>query len=656
MQVKRCGLDEISKDAFKNKFVTNSKKLLEAFKKRENQGTTGFEDGIAIPHARIPEIKKPVVYVARIEKGVDWKSLDNKETTTAIGLLVPEDENAGSNHMEILSHVAGLLIKKENKKIFKAGTLAQVKKIITQKNSRKVVSGDKWDFVCISTCPTGVAHTNMAAEAMEEYGLKHNLKIKVERQGASGAVNQLTELDIKNAKYVVVASSRPADGLERFAGKKVLHVPVAAPIKNAAKVFEQAKKEAKVQAESGKSTAKRAMSSTGGAKPLQALMNGISYMIPFVVVGGILIALSLGIGGKFVSGKGLKVAPHSFWEALSNVGVGGFTLMIPILAGFIASALGGRSAIAPAMIVAHIVGNSDGQIFNWHDMHFGGFKHSAKLGFLGSIAVGFFVGYFIKGWRLTIGEKMPKVLKPVEPIIFIPLIITTTTWAVFSFFISVPLYYVALGLNLGLNELIKRDLLFIVALIMGAMISFDMGGPLNKIAFLFAGSMIAQGKPVVMGAAAAAIAIPPMGMGLAVLFGRLFKNSAFDENDKGNAISALLMSLVGITEGAIPFAVKYPKQAIAANVIGGAIGAALASLFLITDQAMHGGPIVYLVGAIGKDGITNYAWGLFFLLSIWIGALITAILMNIFMKFDVAKPFRFVFKKTVGRINYKWKK
>ncbi|TCG10648.1 PTS fructose transporter subunit IIABC [Mycoplasma todarodis] len=638
-------LEAITKDALKQGYVSSDEKVLEAFLSREKEGTTGFEAGISMPHARVEEIKETVIYIARNSKGVDWPSLDGEMTTCAIAMLVEGGDNAGDEHMQILSKVASALMHEENIDIFKKGTLAKIKglfkeeKKVETKTEGKV---DKYDFVCISTCPTGVAHTNMAAEAMEKYALENNLSVKVERQGATGPVNQLTKEDIEKADYVVVASSRLADGLDRFDGKKVFHCKVVEPIRSTEKVFNKARKEAKVQKESRKSTAKKAMGS-GGASPMQALMNGISYMIPFVVAGGILIALSLGFGGTVVNGKGLQVAPHTFWDALLNVGVGGFKLMIPILAGFIASAIAGRSAFAPAMIVSFVVGNSGDQLFDWKAMEFG--VTGGQLGFLGAIAVGFFVGYFVKLWQKTIGMKMPKVLKPVEPIIFIPLLITFLTWLVFSFFIYVPIYWLSRGLNEGVTILIKHDLLFLAALILGAMIGFDMGGPVNKIAFLLGGAMIVQGKPEVMGAVAAAIAVPPLGMGLAVVLGKLFRNKQWDEQDKGNATSAILMSIVGITEGAIPFAVKYPKQAIAANMIGSAIGAAVAALFMITDNAQHGGPIVYIVGAIGKGGVTNYVWGLFFLLSILIGGITTAVLMNIFMKYNLGKPFQFIWGK-----------
>ncbi len=649
-------LDAISKDALKNKFASKAKPLFEAFKAREKTGTTGFEDGIAIPHARVPEIKETVVYVARIKGGVNWPSIDGKKTTTAVGLLVPGGKGAGNAHMDLLSNVASKLMHEKNKEIFKKGTTKKIEDLLkTSKKAVKTKSTNKFDFVCISTCPTGVAHTNMAAEAMEKWAQENNKSIKVERQGAQGAVNPLTKEDIAKADYVVVASSRMADGLERFDGKKVLHVPVAAPIKSSEAVFKKAIKEAKIQKESRKTTAKRAMTS-GGATPMQALMNGISYMIPFVVVAGILVAISLAAGGHLVKGKGLEIAPNTFWSALNKLGGAGFALMVPILAGFIASALAGRSAMAPAMIVAFVVGNSSYTLFDWQHLHFG--MQNAKLGFLGAIFVGFFIGYIVKGWNLTIGAKMPKALKPIEPILLIPIIISVVSWVMFSFFFYVPIYWMAKGLSLGLTGLINHNLLFIAAIIIGSMIAFDMGGPFNKLAFLFAGGMIQAGHPEVMGVAAAAIAVPPMGMAIAVGISKLFKNNIFDDADKGNAISAGLMSIVGITEGAIPFAVKYPKQAIAANVIGGATAAAVASLFTIGDAAMHGGPIVYLIGAIGhvKNGavVTSYAWGLFFLMSILVGAITTGVLMNIFMKFDVAKPFRFVFKNTLGKI--KWKK
>lgn len=634
-------LNDIAKAAVKQGVTTSPEKLVEAFLKREAEGTTGFENEIAIPHARIKEIVSSAIIIARNKNGVEWPSLDGKKTTTAISLCIEGNESAGNEHMRVLSAVASLLISEENANVFKNGKAQEIEDLVDAKlnESQEPVAaptGKGFDIVAISTCPTGVAHTNMAAEAMIEEAKKQGLSIKVERQAAEGIVNGLTEDDIKNARVVVLAAGKQIEGTERFVNKKVWKVDVAAPIKSAKKVFADAFEKAEVMKPTRRDTAKQAMSSDGGAKPMQALMNGVSYMIPFVIVGGILIALALGIGGhKSATGGGLETTPGSFWDAVLGVGAVGFTIMIPILGGFIASAIAGRAALAPGMIISFVIGNQDGQLFNWEKLEFGHFDESAKLGFLGAIAAGFLVGYLVKLWRATLSPRMPKMLKPVEPIIFIPMVMVIVGWAFFAFAGYLPLYYISWGLNKGVTYLIDNNLFVLAAIILGAMVAFDMGGPVNKIAFLIGGGFISQGKPEVMGAVAAAIAVPPLGTGLGVLFGKyVFKKSdRFDDQDRGNAISAIFMSMVGITEGAIPFAVKYPKQVIIANVLGGAIGAGLAAVFSITDNAQHGGAIVYILGAVGKDGLTNYLWGLFFLASIAIGGLATAFTMN--LMFDV---------------------
>ena len=394
-----------------------------------------------------------------------------------------------------------------------------------------------------------------------------------------------------------------------------------------------------------RTTLKQAFGS-GGATFMQALMNGVSYMIPFVIVGGIFLAVSLGIGGSVsAKGGGLVIPKDSFWYAINKIGSVGFTLMIAILGGFIASAIGGRAALAPAMIVSFAVGNpldainsnSGSVFFNYQTLGFGGFDHNAALGFLGSIAAGLLIGYAVKLWNVLVSPHIHKNIKPIEPIIIIPILMVLAAWALFAFVLYLPLYWTSYGLNVGIKYLIAKNLFFIAALILGGMIAFDMGGPINKIAFLLGASLITSGQPQVMGCIAAAIAVPPLGTGLAVVTRKLWRIKTYDKEDEGNAVSAIFMSLVGITEGAIPFAVKYPKQVIISNVIGGAIGAAVAALFQISDNAAHGGFIVYIVGAIGKNGLSNYLWGLFFVMSIIIGALVTATVMTLLIKYSEIK-------------------
>lgn len=360
-------LRSIAQESQKDKISQKQDVVFKKLKQREEQFTTGFQDGLSIPHARDKSILSPIIYIVRNKQKVDWQSMDKKPVDVSIAILLPDDTKAGDIHMDILQNISKYLMNNKKTTLFKTGTLAKInQEIFAQaKNKPKQANNKKgYDFVAVTSCPTGVAHTNMAAEALITFAKENNLNIKVERQGAQGFVDKLSSEDVKNAKLVIIATARQIDEKERFSGKKVYETGVAAPIKSAKDVYDKAKAKGKVLAVSSRrETAKKAFGS-GGATPMQALMSGVSYMIPFVIVGGILIALALGIGGRVVTGQGLQVEPNSFWDAMLNVGVGGFTLMIPILAGFIAAAIGGRSALAPAMIIGFIVGNQDGQLFN----------------------------------------------------------------------------------------------------------------------------------------------------------------------------------------------------------------------------------------------------------------------------------------------------
>ncbi len=348
--------------------------------------------------------------------------------------------------------------------------------------------------------------------------------------------------------------------------------------------------------------------------------------------------------------------------------------MIPILGGYIANSIGGRSAIAPTMILSMVIGNGSGDyvgpngqkwtdmvLYNWKAGTFGHFSQDnpAHAGFFGAIAIGFLIGYGVKYWYHIV--KMPAVMKPIEPIIIIPILFTLVGWLFFSFFGYWPLYQLSTGIKSGIEHLISHNLLFLVGLVLGAMVAFDMGGPINKVAFLLGASYIGKGQPEIMGMVAAAIAVPPLGNGLGTLVGRFVFRLKFDKEDESNATAALGMGMFGITEGAIPFAVKYPKFIIA-NVIGGSIASAIAAMFMFGDNAAHGGPIVYFVGAIGHAvssgnplkpyiAATAYGYGLLYLLTILIGSCVTAALIIMFKYLDDRKAKRKASDSSVTEID-----
>lgn len=454
-------------------------------------------------------------------------------------------------------------------------------------------------IIGVTKCPTGIAHTYMAAEKLERAGKSLGLDVKIETQGSQGTENVLTAEDIKKADYVLISADVAIDEKDRFNGKKVLSIPIKNSIKDPEGVLKSLPETAKLQG--GEKVAEKQENSTDFVRQL---MNGASHMIPFVVVGGLLIALALAIGGEATT-KGM-VINSIFWQKVSAIGAEAFSLMYPILAGFIAYAISGRAALAPAMISAMVAVNPD--ILGT----------SAGTGFLGCIVCGFAAGYLVK-WMNS--WNVPKAIKPVMPIFVIPLIGTGIIATAFILILGTPIAWLMEALNNLLTILSSNPATAIpLGIVLGAMIAVDMGGPVNKVAFLFGVASITAGNPEIMGIVAAAIPVPPLAVGLATFIGK----KEFNEEEKGSGLSAFLMGLIGITEGALPFASADPKRVIPSIIIGSAVAGAIASVFGITDVVPHGGPIVGLLGA------TNNL--LLFLLCIAIGTVVSALLIVSFKR------------------------
>lgn len=460
-------------------------------------------------------------------------------------------------------------------------------------------------IVGVTKCPVGVAHTYMAAEKLEIEAKKLGYQVKIETQGSAGVENVITANDVKEADYVIIAADVEIDDKERFAGKKVLEVPIKAVLKNPDDVFKQML-EAKVM--KGNKNDNSQDKASGKSSGIKQLMNGVSHMIPFVVVGGLFIALALAIGGT-AGATGMAVEPGSFWDRMLQVGVIGFNLMIPILAGFIAFSIAGRAALAPAMICAQVA-NSAAIL---------GTK--AGTGFLGAILVGFMAGYLVK-WMNT--WNVPKSLRAIMPIFVIPIIGVGVISAALILVLGAPISWLMTGLETMLNTLAANpSTSIILGIILGAMVGVDMGGPVNKVAFLFGVASIAAGNPLIMGAVACAIPVPPLAMGLATLIAK----DKFDEEERAAGVPALLMGLIGITEGAIPFASADPKRALPSIIVGSSVAGALGMIFKITDVVPHGGPIVGVLGATSNIVL--------FFVAIAIGTLVGALMVS-FLKKKIA--------------------
>ncbi|MFF7544930.1 fructose-specific PTS transporter subunit EIIC [Streptomyces canus] len=451
-------------------------------------------------------------------------------------------------------------------------------------------------LLAVTACPTGIAHTYMAAEKLTQAAASRGIDMKVETQGSIGAENVLDDNDVSNADGVIIAADKDVD-LSRFVGKRVLTVGVAEGIHHPEQLIERVRS-APVHATGATPVAS---ASGGGGKErsvaYKALMNGVSYMIPFVVVGGLLIAISLSLGGHTDPSGGLVIPKDSFWMDVNNIGVIGFTLMVPILSGYIAYAIGDRPALVPGMI--------GGWIANTGDLY----DSKAGAGFIGAIVTGFLAGYLVL-WIKKV--KVPKFVQPIMPIIVIPIVVTTTLGLFFIYVIGKPISWVFEHLTDWLSGMTGTSAILLGA-ILGLMIAFDMGGPVNKTAFLFGTGLIATGNQTVMGMCAAAIPVMPLGQGLATLI----RKRLYTEQERETGLAALFMGCFGISEGAIPFAAARPAQVIPANMLGGAVAGAIAGVAGVEDAVPHGGPIVAVLGAV--SGVPM------FFVAVLIGTAVTAL-------------------------------
>lgn len=466
-------------------------------------------------------------------------------------------------------------------------------------------------IVGVTKCPTGIAHTYMAAERLEIIGKKLGFTLRIETQGSQGTENELTKQDIQQADYVIIAADVAIDGMERFYGKKVFRTPIKPVLKNTEYIFAAMQQEAQIFMNPSKNIVKEAQQVSVDSKNkkeqsevIHQLMNGASYMIPFVVVGGLFVSLSLTFGGES-SANGVLIS-SAFWNKIHEIGNLAFELMYPILSGFIALSIAGRASLAPAMIGAMIA--TDGKILGTGE----------GTGFLGCIVVGYIVGYLVR-WMNS--WKIPKAMKPMMPIFIIPLSGVGVVSIIFICILGRPIAFVMQSLNALLIYLSAGpSTAIILGIVLGAMIGVDMGGPINKVAFFFGVASITEGNSQIMGIASAAIGVAPLSMGLAAIIGR----KKFSKEEKDAGIYTIFMGMIGISEGAIPFATADPKHVIPAVVIGSAVSGAAAALLGITSVAPHGGPIVGIIGA------TNHL--LLYFLCILLGVVVSTTLVLILKK------------------------
>lgn len=571
--------------------------------KREAQSSTGLEEGIAIPHAKTAAVKIPSIAFGLSKNGVDYESLDGEPSKLFFMIAAPA--NASDTHIEILSKLTTMLLDDDiRERLLEVKTPQEVIEILSLENEDeeekkeevtvKAENSDLPEVLAVTACPTGIAHTYMAADALIKKAKELGVNIKVETNGSTGVKNMLTDEEIKNAKGIIVAADKNVE-MARFDGKNVEIVPVKEGIKNPEGLIKNALNQtAPIYKADGKSSGvSNKKEKTGFYKHL---MSGVSNMLPFVVGGGILIALSFMFGITASNPSDPNYSPIA--KLLNDIGGGNaFFLMVPVMAGFIGMSIADRPGFAPAMVGGLISLNNGG-------------------GFLGGLIGGFLGGYTVVLLK-KVFNKLPQSFEGLKPVLLYPLFGIFITGALMYGFIVDPIA----ALNNGVTEFLKSlgtGNLVLLGIVLAAMMATDMGGPINKAAFTFGIMMITAGDYAPHAAVMAGGMVPPLGIALATTF---FKNKfTKDERDAGK--TCYIMGLSFITEGAIPFAAADPVRVIPASAIGAAIAGGLSMFFKVQLPAPHGGIFVFPV-------VTN---PMMYLLSIVIGSVVTALILGFIKK------------------------
>jgi len=573
-----------------------------AILKREGQSTTGIGDGIAIPHAKTKAVKQAAIAFGRSTGGVNYESLDGQPAH--LFFMIAATEGANNTHLEALARLSTILMKEEaRKKLLEATSETEVLTIIDSydeedKEETQSMAGKREFIVAVTACPTGIAHTYMSADALKAKAAEMGVDIKVETNGSGGAKNVLTAEEIKNAVAVIVAADTKVE-MNRFNGKHVIETAVADGIRKPKELIERAlKQDAPIYQGSGNSAKESDSQRRGvGATIYKHLMNGVSNMLPFVVGGGILIAISFMFG--FNSANPDDPSYNAIAAALKTIGGGNaFALMVPVLAGFIAMSIADRPGFAAGM-VGGMLANTGG------------------AGFLGGLVAGFLAGYLVVGLKKVLAG-VPASLEGIKTILLYPLLGIALTGFIMLYVVNKPVGALNTAISHFLSNLGTGNAI-LLGVILGLMMSFDMGGPVNKAAYVFGTGLIANGVYEPMAAIMAAGMVPPLAIAIATTF---FKKK-FSQQDREAGKVNYIMGLSFITEGAIPYAAADPIRVIPSVMAGSAITGALTMMFGIGLRAPHGGVFVFPL----VDG----NW-LLYLLSVVIGAIVSALLIGFLKK------------------------
>ena len=568
----------------------------EAYRKailaREEMSSTAIEQGIAVPHAKSDAVSAPSLAAMTLTQGVDYGAMDGQPSDLFFMIAAPLN---GDLHLEILSRLMVLLMDGEFVKALRSAADAQqfmavIDRFEREKYPQEVGGTEQkpveekagYRVLAVTACPTGIAHTYMAAEALEKAAAQMNLSIKVETNGSGGVKNRLTAQEIEQADGIIVAADKNVE-TARFAGKKVLFVPVSDGIhkpqqlleqieSGTVAVYEKEKKAAVQQQEQGKESF--------GRQLYKHLMNGVSHMLPFVIGGGILIAIAFLLDDYSINPAnfGMNTPLAAFFKTVGGVA---FDFMLPILAGYIAYSIADRPGLAVGIVGGYIakVGNSFANISG---------ENAVSGGFLAALLAGFVAGYLVLGIK-KLADKLPESMEGIKPVLIYPLF-GVLLIGVFMFAVNPTMAAINTGITGFLNSMGGSSKILLGCIVAG-MMSIDMGGPFNKAAYVFGTASIASGNYDVMAAVMIGGMIPPLAVALATTF---FKKKFTSEERKSGVVN-YIMGLCFITEGVIPFAAADPLRVIPSCVAGSAVAGGLSMLFGCTLRAPHGGIFVFPV-------------------------------------------------------------
>lgn len=592
---------------------------LEAYRqevyRREEEGTTGVGEGIAIPHGKGAFVDKPGLAAMVVKDGVDYDSLDGEPVHLIFLIAAPNTKD--NVHLDVLSKLSVLLMDEDfSRALQNAKSPEEFMKIVDEADQEapdldeklkadEATSEDQFRILAVTACPTGIAHTYMAAEGLEKAAKAKGCFIKVETRGSGGAKNVLTAEEIKNADCIIVAADTKVP-MDRFNGKKLIEVQVSDGISKADKLIEQAMS-GNVPVYTASENAEVSEKKAGGSKGHQIymqLMNGVSHMLPFVVGGGILIALAFLIDGLCVDMTSLTAeARQSFGSitpvaaTLKSIGDLAFGFMLPVLAGFIAMSIADRPGLAVGFVGGAIAANG-------------------KSGFLGALVAGFLAGYLILLLK-KLFEKLPEALEKIAPVLLYPVFGILIVGLVMTFVVEPPIGALNTALNTALTNMSGSSKV-LLGIIVAGMMAVDMGGPFNKAAYVFGTASIAAGNYGIMAAVMIGGMVPPCAIALATL---LFKDK-FTKEERESGPTNFIMGLAFITEGAIPFAAADPIHVLPACIIGSGLAGALSMAFGCTLMAPHGG--IFVVPVMGN--------ALLYLVAVVIGTVVSAVLLGVLKK------------------------